>query len=252
MEKLDRIVEFLDSYLDIASFKDTSYNGLQIEGKPEVKKILFAVDSGSLTFKYAADRGADMVVVHHGNFWQGTNPSLAGWNLRRLEPLLTNRISLYACHLPLDAHPVVGNNAQLLKILGAKISEPIFVHEGKNISWTGKFRKPVPLKAIAGKLEKRLCTRIRILPFGPDDVKTMALCSGGAGYAGFAEALNKKVDLYLTGDGIDVFHTARDAGINVIFAGHHATETVGVQALMKVVAERFSVKTIFADIKTGL
>jgi len=252
METLKKIVDFLDSYLEIHAIKDSSFNGLQIEGGQRVGRVLFAVDAGILTFERAVEEKADLLVVHHGHFWQSSNPSFAGWNKRRMDILYKNGISLYAVHLPLDRHPVVGNNAQLLKILGAQISGEFLVRDGKNISWTGEFVSPVSVDAVAEKLRARLRAEVRVLAFGPKKVRTIALCSGGGGYGSFSEALDRKVDLYLTGDAIEIYHSARDAGMHVIFAGHHATETVGLQALMKVLGKRFSAETVFADIATGL
>lgn len=252
MLKLSKIVEFLDSYLDIDAVKDSSWNGLQFEGTEDVKKIVYAVDAGVETFKKAASLKADLVVVHHGHFWANQNPSIRGWVKQRLDILYKNGISLYACHLPLDRHKVVGNNAQILKLLSAKITDEFLFHSRKNIGWIGELKKGLSVNQIELLLSKKLGADCKTLSFGKEKVKTIAVCSGGGGYGGFYEALEAGVDLYITGDAIEVFYTAKDSGMNVIFAGHHASETIGLQALMKVVDKRFDVLSQFIDLPTGL
>ncbi len=252
MAGLEKLVAFLDTYLKTGEFKDHSWNGLQFEGAPEVRRVAFAVDAGVETFNAAAREGAQMVVVHHGHFWKGANPSYASWGKKRLEILRDNGISLYASHLPLDHHPEVGNNAQLLKLMGAKVTGEFGSYGGRAIGWKGKLARPRSLDEISRRLDAELGSRARVLPFGPAKVSTVAALSGGGGYEIFFEALDAGVDLYVTGDSVEVYHTAKDAGINVIFAGHHATETVGLKALAKVVEKKFRVKTVFIDIPTGL
>lgn len=250
--KLERITSFLDEYLKSAEFKDHSWNGLQFEGAADVGKVAFAVDAGVDAFLAAAEKGADMVVVHHGHFWRSANPSYASWSKKRLDILWKNGISLYASHLPLDHHPVAGNNAGLLRLMGAKVTGEFGRYEGRAIGWRGKLKRPLTVDELAGVLDSELDTRCRVLPFGAEKVSTIAALSGGGGYEIFFEALNSGVDLYVTGDSIEVYHTAKDAGMNVIFAGHHATETVGLKALQKVVQKRFGVETVFIDLPTGL
>jgi dinuclear metal center YbgI/SA1388 family protein len=252
MAKLNDIVEFLDNYLAISDIKDSSWNGLQVEGKPEVKKIVFAVDAGIDTFNKAIAAGADMVVVHHGHFWSSANPSIKGWNKERIDLLLKSGLSLYAAHLPLDRHREVGNNAELLKLMGATIREEFFMKDGKNIAWIGEWKEPVSLKVVEERINSGLGIKCRVLAFGKDKLKSVAVCSGGGGYPCFFEAMEKKVDLYLTGDAIEIMLHAKDGRFNTIFAGHHATETVGVKALLKVVEKRFKLQTEFIDIPTGL
>ena len=252
MPKLIRITEFLDKYLAIDDIDDTSWNGLQFEGRPEVKKIAFAVDAGVESFEIAARESVDMLVVHHGHFWSNHDPSIRGWTKARIDTLYESQISLYASHLPLDRHREVGNNVELIKLLGAKISGEFLLHKGKNIGWTGKFKKAVSVADIAQKLDSELNTECIVLPFGKEKIKTMAVCSGGGGYGGFYEALRAGVDLFLTGDAVEIYYTAKDSGMNVIFAGHHATETVGLKALSAVLRKRFKVETIFIDLPTGL
>ena len=166
--------------------------------------------------------------------------------------LLENEISLYASHLPLDKHPVVGNNAQLLKILGFDIASPFGFYHGQPISFVGKSKTGISREQIIKELENKLNAECKVLPFGPEKISTIAVCSGGGSIATFMEALYLGVALYLSGDSTEIYHLAKDARMNVIFAGHHATETVGVKALAEIVEKEIGVDTIFVDIPTDL
>lgn len=249
---LHKITEFLNSYLEIDAVKDSCWNGLQFEGAEKVWKIVFAVDAAVETFEKAVDENADMIVVHHGHFWKNQNPSFADWSKKRLSILYDNNISLYACHLPLDRHKIVGNNSQIIKLIGAKIKDEFMYSGNKNIGWTGEFTNSKDLSLIEKTLTNKLGAECTVLPFGPKRVKTVAVCSGGAGYTGVYEALEAKADLLITGDVVEVFYSAKDAGMNIIFAGHHTTETIGLQALSKVINNRFHIETKFIDLPTGL
>jgi dinuclear metal center YbgI/SA1388 family protein len=193
-----------------------------------------------------------LIIVHHGLFWESRNPSMNGYLKERLDILYENKISLYACHLPLDRHAIVGNNAQLIKVLGGKIKSGFLFRDGKNISWIGEFSKPISAMTIQEKLNKSLNTRCITLPFGKKEIRTIAVCSGGPGYDEFYEALNCEVDAYLAGESRDIYTTAKDAKFNVFFAGHHATETLGVKALSEIISKKFGVKAVFVDLPTGL
>lgn len=252
MIKLNQITSFLDNYLDTKNVKDGSWNGLQVEGKEEVEKIMFAVDAGMETFEKAVEINADMIVVHHGMFWQGVNPCVKGYTKDRVQFLLKNGIYLYASHLPLDKHPIVGNNAQLIKLLGFEKDKEFGMYAGDFISFTGKTDNPKTIKEIESILKKEIGATCKTLPFGKEQISTIAVCSGGGGYSQLVEAMDCGVDLYLTGDSTEMYHFIKDSKFNVIFAGHHATETVGVKALSKIVEKELNVKTIFVDIPTGL
>ena len=253
MSALKKVTLFLDAYLENNSVKDDSWNGLQVEGKQEVKKIVFAVDAGMETFEKAVAEGADMIVVHHGLFWKSADPSVRGWKRKRIKFLLDHGISLYASHLPLDKHPEVGNNAQLLKILGFEKESDFGYYGGVPISFTGYSPEPKTIEEIEKILRTEINAESKILPFGPEKISRIALCSGGgAAFSLFMEAVNLGVDLYLTGDSTEMYQISKDIGINVIFAGHHATEIVGVKALSILLRNKFDVETIFIDIPTGL
>ncbi len=250
--ELNRLINFLDTYLSINEIEDSSWNGLQFEGNSNVNKAVFAVDASIETFKKAASSKANIVMVHHGHFWKNRDPSINSWNKKRIDVLYKNNISLYACHLPLDRHIEVGNNAQILKLLGAKPRDEFIVHKGKNIGWIGILGKPMSINEISKILKKSLKAECKIFDFGKKKIKSIAVCSGGGSYSGFYEALDKGADLYITGDTAEVYYTAKDAGMNVIFAGHHTTETIGLQALKKVVENEFDLECIFIDMPTGL
>ncbi|MGB9642546.1 MAG: Nif3-like dinuclear metal center hexameric protein [Candidatus Ratteibacteria bacterium] len=252
METLECIVKFLDSFLNINHIKDDSWNGLQWEGIEKVEKIMCTVDAGADVFQQAAKMKANLVIVHHGNYWKNVNPSFTGANKKRMEILYRHNISLYAAHLPLDMHPEIGNNILLLKLIGAKKTTGFFPYDGQSISFCGRFTKPKKLDEIISKINNSLGIKCRVLPYGVDTVKTVAVISGGGGYAGFNEAIKAGVDLYISGDTIEVFHSAKDSKINVIFGGHHATETLGVKKLAKILSKRFDVEAEFVDIPTGL
>lgn len=252
MAKLNDIVDFLDKYLETGKVSDVSWNGLQVEGKSEVEKIAFAVDAGIDTFEKAVAEKADMVVVHHGLFWKTTNPSFIGVSKRRIDLLQKRGISLYASHIPLDKHKVVGNNAQLVKLLGAKIKDEFSQFDGQNIGWIGEFKNPILLKEIEKKLKSELNAECITLPFGKERVKTIAICSGGGSYTEFFEAISKKADLFLAGDRSELYTAAKDNKINVIFAGHYATEIPGVKALSDIIRKKFKVEAVFIDTPTGL
>ena len=252
MIQLSRLTAYLNEYLNIKEMLDESWNGLQIQGKDEVTKIITGVTAGKDLFEKAIDEKADFIIVHHGQFWKRGNPSFAGWNKERMQLLTDNNISLYGVHLPLDAHKEVGNNAQLLKLIGADITKEFGTHHESAISWMGEFKKPTTVEEVEKTLNEKLPTECKTLPFGKKEIKTVAVCSGGGGYDTFFEALNENVDLYITGDSVEIYNNAKDAGMHVIFAGHHATERIGVQTLQKKLEEKFEVETQFIDIPTEL
>jgi len=154
--------------------------------------------------------------------------------------------------LPLDAHPESGNNAQLIKTLGFEIDKDFAEYGGQSISFTGKTQKPKSIEEIVKILEKELSATCKVLPFGKKEIKTIGVCSGGGGYPQFMQAVELGLDLYLTGDSTEMYQMVKDIGMNVVFAGHHATEIVGVKDLAKVVKEKLGVETLFIDIPTGL
>jgi len=253
MQNLKDITLFLDSYLENNKIADDSWNGLQISSKKTVNKVALAVTAGMETFERAKDVSADLIIVHHGMFWRSANPSITRWDKDRIKFLLDNEISLYASHLPLDKHPEVGHNAQLLKILGFKKESPFGTYAGQQIGFIGKSESEKSLEEIEKTLETEIGAKCKTLAFGKKDISSIAVISGGGDNFGLLfEAIEAEADLYLTGDSTEMYHIARDAKINVVFAGHHATETVGLIALADVLGEEFDIETVFIDVPTGL
>ncbi|RLF86069.1 Nif3-like dinuclear metal center hexameric protein [Thermococci archaeon] len=252
MVNRDEIVNFLDEYLNVLAFPDKSRNGLQVEGKEEVEKIAFAVDACMDTFIKARTFGADMLIVHHGLIWGGIE-YVRGLVQKRLKFLLENELNLYAAHLPLDLHPEVGNNAQLLKLLELEPREPFGSYNGLNIGYISEFDEPKPLPLVAQILVEKLKTDyVKAYEFGVEEIRRVGVVSGRGGFA-IPEAIEKGVNLFITGEFLhDDYHTAKEGRLSVIAAGHYASETLGVKALMPILREKFGVKTVFIDNPTGL
>ena len=244
--KLQKIVSHLDSKLEINKIEDRSVNGLQVQNSGTVKKIGIAVDACMDTFRKAKKEGCDMILVHHGLFWNARETITKEMHTR-IKYLLDNNIALYAAHLPLDKHETLGNNALLFKMLGAKPKE-VF---GK-VGFHGEFPKPVPITQIIKVLSEKIKADGSAFLYGPEKIRTIAIVSGGGAYD-IMEAIALGLDLYITGEPANMIPTvAKDAKINVICAGHYATEIVGVQAVAKHLEKTFKLKTVFLDNPTGI
>ena len=249
--ELSRLVAWLDTYLETDAFEDVSLNGLQVEGQPEVNKVAVAVDSSLTTFEQAAEVGADLLIVHHGLFWGQPLP-LTGMHGRRVKYLLEHNLSLYASHLPLDAHREVGNNWGLAKILGMDELEP-FGHWGKRaIGVKGRFPNSVTLRELADTLEKELGESVLVHAGGKLEVETLGIISGAAA-RDVATAADEGLDAFLTGEPKhETFYDAFERGIDALYAGHYMTETVGVSLLADKVEQEFGLATEFILLPTGL
>jgi len=251
MAKLRNIAKLLSTELKTRHIPDSSKNGLQVRIKKNIKKIGFAVDSNLTTFKKAKKANCDLLIVHHGLKWKGQKYKKL--TKKRENFLKKNNISLYAAHLPLDAHKKYGNNIQLAKILNLKKLKRFGRYkENHSISYIGQLAKRKKIKDIANILNKELKTKCNVYNFGKNKIKNIAICSGG-GADLLEEATENKADLFITGE-IDhnAYSRAKDYKINLIQAGHYATETVGLKALMPLIKEKFNVKTVFIDNPTGL
>ncbi|OGS07591.1 MAG: Nif3-like dinuclear metal center hexameric protein [Elusimicrobia bacterium RIFOXYA12_FULL_51_18] len=243
----DKIINFINEYLDGKNIKDASQNGLQVEGRAEIKKVVFGVSASLELFRRAVSSSADMIVVHHGLLWGRSFP-IQGSFRRKLEMLLNNGITLAAWHLPLDKHPVAGNNAQILKFLGAGHLKPFGTYDGETIGFKGVFRRPRPLSEIATILKHKLSAEIRPLNFGPKKIRTLGVVSGG-GQRMFDQAIAAGLDLYITGEISEfVQETARENKANFLSAGHYNTEKAGVWALERLLRSKFGIKTEFIDV----
>jgi dinuclear metal center YbgI/SA1388 family protein len=243
--RLQELCEFCDQYLKIDEFSDYCPNGLQVEANPEVEQLVCGVTASQALIEAAIERGADTILVHHGYFWKGEAQPLTGIKGRRVASLMRNHINLLAYHLPLDAHPEVGNNAQLAKIMdwrpGERFGEQQLIVEGSPAS-------PQSLDELAGAIEARLGTRALVIAGGDHPVKKLAWCTGAA--QGFIEAAAARgVDAFVSGEVSEqTYHLARELGIHYIAAGHHATERYGVQALAAEIADRFGIRQQYVDI----
>ena len=247
MADRDSIVAFVDAYLDAKQVRDLAYNGLQAEGRAEVGKIAFGVSASLACIEKAAAWGADMLIVHHGLMWGRLAP-YKGPLKRKLGALFGAGMSLCAWHLPLDRHPVCGNNARLLKLLGAKKLEPFGTCDGACVGFSGVLPKPLELGAVASALAIKLDAEPLCFRFGREKVRSVGVVSGGAASM-FEQAVDAGLDLYITGEvseGTQEF--ARETRSNFIAAGHYNTEKPGVLALAQVLEKRFRVKTEFFDI----
>ncbi len=246
----DDLVSYLDAFLDVPSFSDYSNNGLQVEGSDWVSRIAFGVDASNPTIERAVELGADMLIVHHGLFW-GSVELLKGPMGRKVRTLMKNDVSLYAVHLPLDAHPEVGNNVQLARIIGMEPKGWWGEAKGHLIAVWGEI-EPVEREVLADKLGNALNVDPVLMPYGPKVSRKVCISSGLAiSWAGDAAALG--CDTFITGERSHAhYYAPMDYGINVIYAGHYATETVGLKALQKHLEEKFEVATAFVDMPTGL
>jgi dinuclear metal center YbgI/SA1388 family protein len=243
------ITRFLNKELKISDIMDDSRNGLQVRAKKRVNKIALGVDACMDIFKKAKQRKCDMVIVHHGLLWKGHKDIL---NIRkdRIQYLRRNKISLYACHLPLDRHPEYGNNIKLCRLLCLKNIKSFAKHNRKNIGFYGTLRTNI--QDLIWRLESCLKTRCIAHQFGNKFTKHIGIVSGGAA-SHIYDCKKKGIDTYVTGEPKHSFyHIAKELDMNVIYAGHYATEKLGVQALGELVKQKFNIDFTFIDIPTNI
>jgi len=239
------ITRFLNQTLRVRQIKDASVNGLQVRNRNagEIAKVGFAVDACLSTFEKAKKQGVELLVVHHGIKWRPQKDrALADM---RAVFLRKNNIALYAVHLPLDLHEEYGNNMQLARFLELGRLRRFGRYHGIKIGYAGTFRTATSPAAVAALVRSQLRSACRVFPFGKERVRSLAIISGGGGGM-VNDAVNEKFDCFLVGE-IDLaaYNAAKDHGVNLIVAGHYATETVGVKALMPLIGETFGVETVF-------
>jgi dinuclear metal center YbgI/SA1388 family protein len=244
--KREELVSYLDRLLEPTKFKDYCPNGLQVEGRGEVGRIVAGVTASQALLDAAVARGADAVLVHHGYFWRGDDGRVTGIRRQRLGTLINHDINLLAYHLPLDAHPEFGNNAQLALGLGW-LPEARFGEQ--DIAWLGTLAEPADLATVSGNVARLLGREPLVIGEAGRPVRRIAWCSGGAqGY--FEQAIALGVDAYVSGEiSEQTMHLARESGVAYIAAGHHATERGGVQALAAHLSEKFGLDCEFVDIE---
>jgi dinuclear metal center YbgI/SA1388 family protein len=248
MAPRDEIVAFLDELLEIDSFTDYGPNGLQVPGAEEVSLVVTGVTAQRELFERAASAGAQLVLCHHGLFWDFHPRTLGPAMKERLRILFDADLSLAGYHLPLDAHPEVGNNALICAALGLERAEPFAEHKGRPIGFVGRSAEGIPF----GVLRERCASVFGQTPFvwdaGPDTVHSVGVVSGGAP-GNFGEAIARGADAFITGETAEhVMAEARENRVHFIAGGHYATETLGIRRLGELVAERFGVEHRFVDI----
>jgi len=248
---LARVVQHCDQLLRTAAFTDHdgAFNGLQAENCGTVTRIAAAVDASLTTAKFAVANKADLLLVHHGLFWSPRHPWTAK-NHDLLRVLLENDLAVYSSHLPLDAHPKLGNNAQLCAALGLKPRRPFFACKGQSIGFDAKAN--IPRTQLAKRLERALGGPVKLAPGGPAVCRRIGIVTGGAGNE-LKQAADAGLDTFITGEGAHwTFALAEELGLNVFYGGHYATETFGVKALAAHLARKFRVPWVFLDHPTGL
>lgn len=252
MEKslaLSEIARFLDETLAIARFRDVSNNGVQIQNSGRVRKIAFGVDASLRTFREAVRAGADLLVCHHGLSWGDSLKRITGLNYELVSYAIRHDLAVYGVHLPLDAHPVYGNNAQLCKLLEIGDLLPAFDYHGEKIGFVGNLPEAISREAFFDRVRERVTPNIQTLDFGKPSVRRIGVVSGGACEM-IDQAVELGADLYLSGEpGLVGYTLAENLGTNAVFAGHYATETWGVKALRGLLDETFGLPTVMFDFK---
>jgi dinuclear metal center YbgI/SA1388 family protein len=247
LAQISDIIKTLDGLLSPAEFSDLGPNGLQVPGAREVTRVVTGVSARRELSERAVDLGAELVLVHHGLFWDfhptGLTPVLA----ERLRPLFKHDINLAAYHLPLDAHPTLGNNAILARELGCEDVEPFGVHKGTPIGCRGRFDGIAP-EVLRARVRGATGREPLMLGAGPDPVRSIGIVSGSAADT-LHEAAAAGLDAFLTGEPREhITAEAEELGLWFVAAGHYATETFGVRALGDLLAERFGIEHVFVDL----
>ena len=244
----DEIVSYLDDLLDPAAFDDYGPNGLQVPGAEEVELVVTGVSASLELFGQAAEAGAQLVLCHHGLFWEFHSRALSPAMKRRLELLFSRGISLAAYHLPLDAHPEWGNNALLCQALGLSRAEPFGGHRGRPIGFVGRSEQALTLADLRERCTSALGQEPFVWDTGPASLHSVGVVSG-AGASMLREAVEQGLDAFLTGEPAEhVMADAREAGIHFLAAGHYATETLGVRRLGELLSTELGVEHRFIDI----
>lgn len=242
--RLNELRDYIESELAVSRFRDYCPNGVQVEGRAEVRRIATGVTASQAVLEAATAWGADAILVHHGYFWRSEDAAITGIKKRRVAHLLKHDVSLLAYHLPLDAHPDMGNNAQLGERLG-------FIEKGRfgeqDIAMHGVLAQPQTLQQLTRQIQQVLQREPQVIGHANPNIARIAWCSGAAqGY--FEQAVALGVDAFLTGEISEQnVHVAQETGIVFIAAGHHATERYGVQALGEHLAARFALEHRFFD-----
>ncbi|MCM8613583.1 Nif3-like dinuclear metal center hexameric protein [Accumulibacter sp.] len=241
----EELTRYLEDLLEPGRFRDYCPNGLQVEGRPEIGRVVAGVSATQQLLDTAVEHAADTILVHHGWFWRGEDGRVTGIRKTRLQTLLCHDINLYAFHLPLDSHPELGNNVQLARHLD-------WIPDGRfgeqDLGWLGHLTLPLPARELGERVARTLQRPPLLLGDSERLVRRVAWCSGGA-QGMFEQAIALGVDLYLTGEASEPStHLARESGVAYLAAGHHASERYGIMALAAHLAERFTLDCRFVDL----
>ena len=251
-----QLADWLDNTLQTQRFKDYCPNGLQVEGKPHIRHLITGVTATQALLETAIAKQADAILVHHGWFWKNESPVVRGTKRARLALALGHQLNVFAYHLPLDAHPTLGNNAQLAKVLGF---EPELDADGQplrcgpdNLIWLGRCGEGKTLEELSDSICNRLQRTPLVVGNLQQKIRRIAWCTGGA-QGMMQAAIDAGADAYLTGEASEpTYHLAQETGTAFIGAGHHATERYGAQALGQAIADEFGIKVEFVDINNPI
>jgi len=247
-----KISSLLDNILEVTDFADVSNNGLQVDNSGKtVSKIITGVDASQEFFEHAVECGANMVICHHGISWGDSLKKITGLNYKNIKILIDNDIALYACHLPLDAHAVYGNNAQIVKVLGLQNIQPFGEYHGNIIGFSGEFETPMDYGDFKKLVQEKISKSIQTMDFGTEKVKSVAVISGGAA-GDIVQAGEGGFDVYLSGEaGLIAYSPAREYSVNAVFAGHYKTEVFGVKAVAQFLKKEYDIDAEFLDLDIG-
>ena len=247
MVNRDELASYMDMQLDSQRFQDYGPNGLQVEGKANIGKIVSGVTASLALIQKAVALKADAIIVHHGLFWRGQDGRIVGWMKERLKHLLVHEINLYAYHLPLDASPTMGNNAMLGKLLGLEV-QTYTAEQGLLAIGQPVGGKAISLEQLTQKIQTQLGRAPTVIPGNDRVLNKIAWCSGG-GQGFFEAAIAAGADAYITGEISEPqVHYARETGVAYLACGHHATERFGVQALAEHIAAHFGLKHQYIEV----
>ena len=248
MTRRDELIAFLDDLLESPGRADYGPNGLQVPGAPEVDRIVTGVSAHRELFERAAAAGAQFVLCHHGIFWGDSAGPVTEQLKARLKLLFEHDMSLAAYHLPLDAHPEVGNNALICAGLGLERAEPLGEAKGAPIGWVGTASEPLTLAELVDRSSALFGSAPLVFDSGPAEVRRVGIVSGG-GSSSLAEAISRDLDAFITGEPTEhVMADAREGGIHFLAGGHYASETFGVRRLGELLAEKFGVTHTFVEV----
>ncbi len=247
MVKRNTLEQYLNDYLDCTGFNDIGPNGLQVEGRESIQRIITGVSAGVELFERAIEKKADAIVVHHGIIWSFERPVYKGGYKQRVKLLLENDISLFGLHLPLDAHMEVGNNAEIARLLGVQDPEPFGEYNGRFVGIKGEL-PAVPAQELIERIKKEVNPELIYFPYGPDKIGKIGIISGGA-QKSVSQAVEAELDIFVTGEvSENILNYVKEERIHFVSAGHYATERFGVLALGRHLEKQFDVDVEFVDI----